>query len=444
MREYEYLDQVKNMIRESEEETAKRALEFNIFHTLHANDKEVMMCRMLYEFLNPKGSHGRGAEYLRCFLENILELDDIAVDEPGQAKVFREYVIGDTDRRIDIYIDTPYRAIPVEVKIYAKEQNNQCLDYYAYAAEENRKKWTKRKWRMAYLTQYGTMPSPYSTGNDKNCIDSIKAISWSVHILDWMKRIRQSQESNANVNEVITQYIGAIEEFTNQKKGLVYKKMENTGLLDGRENMKAAQAISEGFTIRKRQLMKELFHAVQERVKKEVFPGGKADKISLDPWNEQQDSIHTFYQSQKSTYPGLNYLMKEFSVQGREENYQIWLRFEIDAKPFVGFVLVKKYTDEHGKIQYTGKYERTDEICKATESFLSDISREKIKENLREDWWIEWFYVPTGSVEAEDSVPDFKACNEAYFNLYEKNQFDSFVDSAVIGIKKMRDRIKDA
>lgn len=439
MKEYEYLNQVKNMIRESEEETAKRALEFNIFHTLHANDKEVMMCRMLYEFLNPRGSHGRGAEYLRWFLENILELDDVAVDEPGQAKVFREYVIEDSDRRIDIYIDTPYRAIPIEVKIYAKEQNNQCLDYYAYANAENRKKLIKRKWRMAYLTQYGTMPSPYSTGNDKHCIDSIKAISWSVHILDWMKMIRQSQESNANVYEVITQYIGVIEEFTNQKKGLVYEKMDNTGLLDGRDNMKAAQAISENFAIRKIQLMEELFHAVQERVKKEVFPGGKADKISLDPWNNQ-NLIHTFYQFQKSTLPALNYLMKEFSVQGEEENYQIWLRFEIDARPFVSFILIKKYTDKQGSAQYTGAFEQTDEIYKAAESF---ISKEEGEEYHRNDWWIDWFYVPTGSVEVEDSLPEFKACNEAYFDLYEKNQFDALVDSAVMGMKKMRDRIKD-
>ena len=78
-------------------------MDFNIFHTLNAADKEVMMCRVLYEFLNPKGKHGRGSLYLKNFLEDILGLDDVTNDELSEANVYREYVIRGTDRRIDIY-----------------------------------------------------------------------------------------------------------------------------------------------------------------------------------------------------------------------------------------------------------------------------------------------------------------------------------------------------
>lgn len=57
-----------------------------------------------------------------------------------------------------------------------------------------------------------------------------------------------------------------------------------------------------------------------ERVKKEVFPDGKSDEIALDPW-DNKNLIHKFYQSQRSTLPALNYLMKEFSVQGEDGKY---------------------------------------------------------------------------------------------------------------------------
>lgn len=113
MNEQEYLNRVKAIIKHTEDETQAKAMDFNIFHTLNAADKEVMMCRVLYEFLNPKGKHGRGSLYLKNFLEDILGLDNVTNDELSEANVYREYVIRGTDRRIDIYIDTPYRSVPV-------------------------------------------------------------------------------------------------------------------------------------------------------------------------------------------------------------------------------------------------------------------------------------------------------------------------------------------
>ena len=70
----------------------------------------------------------------------------------------------------------------------------------------------------------------------------------------------------------------------------------------------------------------------------------KSDEIALDPW-DNNNLIHKSYQSQRSTLPALNYLMKEFSVHGEDGKYQIWLRFEIHSRPLVSFIIVKKYTD---------------------------------------------------------------------------------------------------
>lgn len=46
--------------------------------------------------------------------------------------VIKEYVI-DNDHRIDIVIQNVRFFIPIEVKIYAGEQEGQCYDYYEYA-----------------------------------------------------------------------------------------------------------------------------------------------------------------------------------------------------------------------------------------------------------------------------------------------------------------------
>ena len=57
---------------------------------------------------------------------------EICDAELKTAKVYREYQIDDS-RRIDFAIKTSEKFIPIEVKIYASEQQNQCFDYYLEA-----------------------------------------------------------------------------------------------------------------------------------------------------------------------------------------------------------------------------------------------------------------------------------------------------------------------
>ena len=50
----------------------KEVDEYNIFSVLEISDKEVIMCRMLADLLNPRGQHGQGAIFLYVFLEYIV------------------------------------------------------------------------------------------------------------------------------------------------------------------------------------------------------------------------------------------------------------------------------------------------------------------------------------------------------------------------------------
>ena len=438
MNEKEYLDKAKSIVEYVANETREKALDFNVFNTLNVSDKEVMMCRMLYEFLNSQGKHGKGYMYLKGFMENVLELDDVTDDELSEAKVYREYVINGTDRRIDIYIDTPYRVIPVEVKIYAEEQKRQCFDYFIFSKAENENKSVHKKWRLVYLTLYGDMPSNYSTGNDKNCISSIKRISWRESILGWMEKIRDSQKNNTNVYEVVSQYIDIIMDITGQKKGMVYGMMMDEGLLNSKENMKAAQAISDSFAARKAEFIEDLFERVRRKAKKEVFSDSDSEKVYMDPWNNR-GLIKSFYHFQKSSLPALNYYMKSFMVADDSSEYQLWLRFEIDSRPFVSFIIVKKCSDKSGNITYTGEFEKTEEIYKAAENLIS-IGEGQIFH--RSGWWVDWFYIPTFDTEIDDSQPNFKSCNEAYYDLYEAENIEKFVEQAINGLKIMKERVR--
>lgn len=89
---------------------------YNIFSVLSIETKEVLICRVIGDFLNPRGKHGENSKFLSLFLKEIPELQHIACEQLDQAIVTTEYVI-DENRRIDIVIEIGGYFVPMEVKI---------------------------------------------------------------------------------------------------------------------------------------------------------------------------------------------------------------------------------------------------------------------------------------------------------------------------------------
>lgn len=116
-------------------------------------------------------------------------------------KVIKEFVIDD-GRRIDIVIRNTCFLIPIEVKIYADEQEGQCFDYYKKAKNAP----------IVYLTRFGDMPSEYSRkkkgGTDILSLDKIKCISWADDICGWLTKLLA--QLNDPIKSIIMQYIDAI------------------------------------------------------------------------------------------------------------------------------------------------------------------------------------------------------------------------------------------
>ena len=105
---------------------------YNLFSVLGIETKEVLICRVLADLLNPRGQHGMGSVYLELFLKEVLHWQAVNSDVVKHAVVTAEYLI-DEDRRIDLVIETAGQFLPVEVKILAGEQKAQCLDYYRFS-----------------------------------------------------------------------------------------------------------------------------------------------------------------------------------------------------------------------------------------------------------------------------------------------------------------------
>ena len=148
---------------------------YNIFQVLRIEDKEVLICRFLGDLLNPKGSHGCGIHFLKHFFKHLTP-EAVPETELENAEVVLEEHT-DKNRRIDIVIHLSTEVYPIEVKIWAGDQDEQLYDYWEYCKKLNARK-------IYYLTPTGWKPSEKSAkGLPRN---AIKCLSFQDDIMKWL------------------------------------------------------------------------------------------------------------------------------------------------------------------------------------------------------------------------------------------------------------------
>ena len=128
----------------------------NILYMLGVHYNEVITCRLIKAIIEPNGFHGLGDEPLLMFFKMVLGKDNIK--ELKNAEIILEEPITD-NRRVDIAIYNDGCVYPIEVKIWAKDQNNQLYDYYNYY--DSQKENCKID-KIYYLTPNGHPPSKAS------------------------------------------------------------------------------------------------------------------------------------------------------------------------------------------------------------------------------------------------------------------------------------------
>ena len=230
---------------------------FNMFQVLDVEEKERFICRFLRELLSPSGSHNQGSLFLRPFVKKILRLNDIPDSELDNAEVSCEYFTR-TNRRIDLVIKTANYFVAIEVKINAKDLENQCKDYY----EEAKRRAGESNAKIVYLTTDGRKPDTISASGKEICI------SFEKDIHEWLEECLSYSEIEyaVSVREVMRQFMKTIERFTNQMKE--DKKVELAELImKSPENFRAAIELREALKFAVEDMRKKFLEAVCERLK---------------------------------------------------------------------------------------------------------------------------------------------------------------------------------
>lgn len=180
----------------------KEFSEFNIFNVLGVENKEVILCRFIGAILDPNGSHGLGSYPLELFIRDVLGDNDFSSEDASDSDVVLEDNINN-DRRVDIVIYTKKQVYPIEVKIWAEDQDAQLSDYYRYYFGKDSDK------KIYYLTPFGWNPSKISQGELKS--ENIECLSFVNDIRFWLEKLLMKRYmSNDNVRSSIHQFVNVI------------------------------------------------------------------------------------------------------------------------------------------------------------------------------------------------------------------------------------------
>jgi hypothetical protein len=230
------LRDVKNITEKYEEYFGKTGLKYNIFSIAGIDNKEVMMCRVIADLLNPNGKHFKKELYLNLFLETLKEKEITAYNfESKNAKVSTEYFTN-KGRRIDIVVEGGNIFIPIEVKIHAGDQENQIKDYFEYAQTRNAQLGNENNVPVMYLTLDGHQP------NGDICKSKYQLITWREHILSWLNKCLVHVETvkTASIHEIICQFIVAVKSLCNIPEEENMKDEILDLVIKSRENIESA------------------------------------------------------------------------------------------------------------------------------------------------------------------------------------------------------------
>lgn len=392
---------------------------FNLLEISGINKLEVKMCKILAELLNPIGSHYQNILFLKRFVKSVLQLE-IDDDELMHSQVVTEYLT-DKNRRIDIVIITSQRFIPIEVKLYADDQKNQCSDYYVFSKSKG-----VITSKVYYLTIDGHLPheneglTPIVTNNEVVGYEEIIPLSFSTDVCNWLADIASEISDKPMLYTSMIQFKEALENLG----GSMNKKINNEIadlISETSDSFKSALSISESVNIAKENILQKIFEMLEMEMN---ILGCSFEQLhnKYDYKFNDYYSIHNYYK--KKTSPALVYKYKKI-----DNNKDIWFIIELGAWGglYCGFVLAENGENPQELIL-------SDEEIKMHFKNLTDLNKE--------DWWFYWRYLPFHDGEyMPETNPDFRSLNEAYLSLFDTDKLKNFIDNVIKIIYVMLDDV---
>ena len=241
------------------EASRKRGENYNIFSVLKMESAEMEThSAFLASLLNPNGDHGVKNAFLEEFIRS-MSMEDLDIDA-ANCTVSVEFYTG--NGRLDILMadNTAHKAVIIENKIYAGDQEAQIKRYHDYAIAN-----FKGGFRLFYLTLDGHCPSEKSLQGLPET--AFTCISYRDNILPWLEQCAQIAFNKPVVRETINQYITLIRNLTgmNSEEDI---KNDIIKLMSTEENFQAAALVAYNFReIKKRIVYENLKPQLKEKIK---------------------------------------------------------------------------------------------------------------------------------------------------------------------------------
>ncbi len=384
---------------------------FNIFKVIGVTTAETRLhSAFLSELLNVKGSHGLKDKPLKAFIRICLDLefDFETVSATTEVECFIGNRTETTGGRIDILIkDAKNRAIIIENKIYAGDQENQMLRY-----DEHSKSYTES--RLIYLSLDGLMPSEYSTGGKE--ITYI-TLSYKFDIINWLTECKQQAVDFPLVREAISHYINLLKQLTNTS---YMNEMNNeiiSLVMQSPENMQNAFELEKVLTDVRVQIQWKFWIKLKESLKKMgIAVIGEADSKTV-----KLNNVEGYYKKSriKDDYFGL------WSEIYSKNGITIHWGCEVHENIYFGFTIEKEGKGGISNLEDVKAYRKIVKDC--NEGYIDDSP-----------FWLGWMY----------STPklDFRNFNtQAIFSLADnailEKVTNQIAEQAVSDIKFVLDQI---
>ena len=245
--------------------------EFNIFRICGIAHYELRHSAIIAEFLNPEGSHGCKAFFLRHFFDTIgIEYKNVELEN---AKIYTEYAT--TCGRFDIFIDLGNKSVIIENKVYASEGNGQLASYRQYLDKH-------KGGDLIYLTPRGEKSSAPQSENIE-----YKAISYQKDIKNWLADcIVHIPDEKNKMTEFLRQYIKFWEDLLVSNSGMLREIVDCI-----QNNFNAARVVAEQFDFAKAQMVLEYLGNYD--ILTELIPAAVKNEWKLSIVNDSIEKINT-------------------------------------------------------------------------------------------------------------------------------------------------------
>ncbi len=231
-----FFEEIKNFKEKQKKQKQRGLNDYNMVNVVRKESAEVgMHSNIIFSLIDPNGSHYQGDLFLQLFIKNVLSFEN----DFGSNIIVEAEESTNENRRIDFTIKSSKYYIGIEMKINAKDLDNQILDYKK-DLQDKAKNDLKQEVIIYYLTKNGKEATKNSHQGK-----IYKKISFEEHIYKWIENCQKEVQNITNLNEAFKNYKNIVEKITNKYKGNIMALEDE--LLKDKEKLEMAKDISEAY-----------------------------------------------------------------------------------------------------------------------------------------------------------------------------------------------------